>query len=362
MKIAYQATVFAFSLIGAAGAFADAAGPASVSPAVQASSYSLQQTLPLPGDKGWDYLSIDSENRRLYVTHGDQVLVVDIDANTLVGKVDGLQGIHGVALAPELGRGYISDGKAGAVVCFDLKSLAVIATIPAGKRTDAIIYDPFSQQVFAYNGEDASATVIRAKDNKVMATIALGGGPEFSAADGRGSVFVNLEDKSELLKIDAVKRKVVQRWALAPGEGPSAMAYDADGKNLFVGCHNRLGLVIDPATGRIKTSLPIGDRVDAAVYDAGSQRIFYSCGDGTTAVAQKNVQGVFESLPSLATKKGSRTVALDAKTKRLFFASADFTPAPLSSTAEPHPRPAMVPGSFAVLVYGEAPGIKCSAP
>lgn len=314
--------------------------------------YHLLKTIPLPGDKGWDYSLADSGSRRLYVTHGDQVLVVDMDANTLIGKIGPFQGIHGVALAPALGRGYISDGKAAAIICFDLKTLAVIQSIPGRDDADAITYDAFSGQVFAFNGDDQSATVIDAKSNSVVATLALGGKPEFCALDGMGMLFVNLEDKDEVLTIDTKKRKVIRHSRVAPGTSPAAMSIDVAGGNLFVGCHNKKAMVLSTATGKVKTELAIGERVDASVYDAALGMVFHSCGDGTVWAAKKRKDGTFEGMEAIPTKRGSRTMAVDLVTHHLYLAGADFEPVAVSRTAKEHGRPKMVAGSFGVMVFG----------
>ncbi len=316
-------------------------------------SYHLLKSIPLPGDKGWDYCLADSEARRLYVTHGDQVLVLDMDANTLVGQVGPFQGIHGVALAPALGRGYVSDGKAGVVACFDLKTLKVLQSIPGREDADAIIFEPVTSQVFAFNGDDGSATVIDAQFNSVVATLALGGKPEFCAVDGKGRVFVNLVDKDEVLMIDAKERKILRRSPVNAQSHPAAMSLDAEGGNLFVGAHDQKAVILDAASGKRKGELAIGERVDASVYDPSLGIVFHSCGDGTVWPAQKGADGSFTALAPIPTKKGSRTLALDLKSHRLYLPSADFAPAGLSTTAQPHPRPKMLQGSFAVLVFGQ---------
>jgi len=316
------------------------------------SGYHLIQSIPLPGDKGWDYSIADSVARRLYVTHGDHVVVLDLDRKTVVGNIGPFQGIHGVALAPALGRGYVSDGKAGAVICFDLKTLGILQTIPGRDAADGIIFDPATGRVFAFNGDDMSATVIDAKTNVVVATMALGGKPEFSAVDGHGLIFVNLVDKDEVLTIDAQGHKIIRVSPVAPGTHPAAMSMDLAGGNLFSGCHNQKAVILDPATGQVKGVLPIGDRVDASVYDPGAAIEFHSCGDGTVWAAKKGKDGVFHALAPIQTKKGSRTMAIDLKTHDLYLPSADFEPAPLTTTATPHVRPKMVPGSFAILVFG----------
>jgi DNA-binding beta-propeller fold protein YncE len=319
-----------------------------------AAGYHLMRTLPLAGDKGWDYAIADSAGRRLYVTHGDRVMVVDLDSDTLVGQVAPLQGIHGVALNPALGRGYISDGKAGAVVVFDLKTLAIIKSIKAKPGVDAIAFEPASGQVVAFSGEAGAAVFIDAAKGEVAGTLDLGGKPEFCAVDGKGTVYVNLEDKAELLAIDAQARKVLSRSSLAPGQEPSSLSMDVEGGTLFVGCHNRMALLMDAASGKMKASLPIGAKVDASAYDPGTGMVFHSCGDGTLWAAVKGEKGNFSPLAPVHTQPGSRTMALDLKTHLLFLPAADFEPLPLSATAkDEHSRPKMIPGSFKLLVFGK---------
>jgi YVTN family beta-propeller protein len=328
---------------------------AGVTPSAQAldpGAYHLLKAIPLPGDKGWDYCVADSEARRLYVTHSDQVLVLDLDANTLVGSVGPFQGIHGVALAPDFGRGYVSDGRAGAIGCFDLKTLKLTQSILGRADADAIIYDPASQQVFAFNGDDQSATVIDAASNSVVATLPLGGTPESAAVDGKGKLYVNLVDKDELLTLDTKARKIVRRNPLAPGQHPAALSFDPAGGALFSGCRNQKGVVLDAAKGTVKQVLAIGERVDASVFDPGLATEFQSCGDGTLWPAQRMKDGSYKALDPVQTRKGSRTLALDLKTHRLYLPAAEFEALPLSDTAQAHVRPKMLTGSFCVLVFG----------
>ncbi|HTB23334.1 MAG TPA: YncE family protein [bacterium] len=340
------------SFFGLAACVLLAAPPPAIAGALPRSGYHLLRTIHLPGNGGWDYCIADSPGRRLYVTHGDRVDVLDLDRDVLVGTIGPFQGIHGVALARALGRGYVSDGKAGAVICFDLKTRKIIQSIPGRPDADGIIYDPASRQVFAFNGDDKSATVIDALTNSVTATLALGGKPEFSAADGKGLVFVNLVDLDEVLTINAQQHTIIRTSDVAPGDHPSAMSIDRDDGNLFSGCRNKQAVVLDPSSGEVKGLYPIGDHVDASVYDRGMRTVFFSCGDGTIWAFYKGGDGKFYGMAPIRTKKGSRTMAVDFKTHDLYLPSADFGPAPAPSAADPHPRPKLRPGTFAVLVYG----------
>src|SRR5246127_5990201 len=229
----------------------------------QSGGYSVIKKIPIAGSGSWDYLTVDEAARRLYVSHGTQVEVLDLDSLEVVGSIPKTPGVHGIAIAPELGRGFVSNGQASTVTIFDLKTLKPIADVPTGKKPDAIIYDPATSRVFAFNGGSNSATVIAAATGKVAGTVDLGGGPEFAAADGNGYLFNNLEDESMVLKIDARKLTVEQRWKTAPCESPSSMAIDRPNRRLFIGCRSRVMAVMNADTGQVITTLPIGDHVDA---------------------------------------------------------------------------------------------------
>lgn len=311
--------------------------------------YKLLKTVPVPGDGGWDYLIVDEAGRRVYVSHGTQVDVLDADTYEVKGQVaDTKKGVHGIALAPDLGRGFTSNGRADTVTIFDLKTLKNLGDVKTGKNPDAIIFDPASKRVFAFNGGSASATVIDAENGKVADTIDLGGRPEFAVADGAGNVFVNLEDKSTLVKLDARKLKVLERWPLAPGETPTGLAMDAKNKRLFVGCRNKLLVVVNAENGKVVDKQPIGERVDATAFDPETGLIFSSCGDGTVTVVHEDGPDKYTVVETIKTKVGSKTMALDLKTHRLFLPSADFKPG-----EKPGSRPTMVPKTFAVLVFGK---------
>ena len=324
-----------------------------LNPSAAAPGYRLLASLPLPGDKGWDLLSADSAGGRLYLSHGDQVLVVDTVGQTLLAQMGPFQGTHGIALAPGLNRGYITDGKADEVVCFNLKTLSITAHIKAGSKSDVVILDPLTERVWAFNADSGSVTIIQAGDNRVVKTLELGGAPEFAVADGKGLLWVNLEDKSQVLKIDSKKMEILARWDTAPGEEPSSLSFDAKHHRLFLGCHNRMAVVLDSDSGRFVARLPIGERVDGSAYDPINRLIFHSCGEGTLSVVHEDTPDEYSVIGNIATEKGARTIALDAKTHRLYLPSASFGPAPEPSAENPHPRPAMLPGSFHLLVFGK---------
>jgi DNA-binding beta-propeller fold protein YncE len=309
--------------------------------------YHLLKTIPIPGDGGWDYVTVDGAARRVYVSHGTEVVVLDADTYEVKGTITGLKGVHGIAVAPEFGRGFISNGQGNNVTIFELPSLKKIGTVETGKNPDAIIFDPATQRVFAFNGRSNSATVIEAKDGKVAGTIELGGQPEFAVADGTGSVFVNLEDKNMVLKIDARKLVVLERWPVAPGETTVSLAMDTKNRRLFIGCRNKLLIVMNADNGKVLDKQPIGARVDASAYDRETALVFCSNGDGTVTIIHQDSPDKYEVVETVKTQVGSKTMALDAKTHKLFIPAAKFKP------AAPNTRPAMEPGTFAVLVYGK---------
>jgi DNA-binding beta-propeller fold protein YncE len=259
----------------------------------------------------------------LYVSHGTQVEVIDIDALTVVGNVPKTPGVHGVAIAPEFGRGFVSDGQANAVTIFDLKTLKPIADVPTGQKPDAIIYDPATSRVFAFNGESKSATAIDAASGKVAGTVDLQGGPEYAAADGSGFVYNNLEDESLVLKINSRELKVEQRWPTAPCSSPSSMAMDRANRRLFVGCRSKVMAVLDADTGKVITTLPIGDHVDATAFDAATKLIFNSNGEGTVTVIHEDSPDKYSLVETVKTAPRAKTMALDPKTHRLFLSTAE---------------------------------------
>jgi DNA-binding beta-propeller fold protein YncE len=309
--------------------------------------YHLLKTIPVPGKGSWDYLTVDETARRVYVSHGTEVVVLDADSYQIKGTITGLKGVHGIAVAPQWGRGFISNGQGNNVTIFELQTLNKVGTVQTGRNPDAILFDPATQRVFAFNGRSNSATVMEAKDGRVAGTIELGGKPEFAVADGRGSVFVNLEDKSMVAKIDARKLAVLDRWPVAPGEEPSSMAMDRNQRRLFIGCHNKLMVVLNADTGKVVDQQPIGAGVDAGAFDPETGLVFCSNGDGTLTVLHENSPDKYVVVETVKTPRRSKTMALDAETHKLFIPAAKF------ETAATNRRPAMLPGTFSVLVYGK---------
>jgi YVTN family beta-propeller protein len=288
-----------------------------------ADRYQITKKIPIPGQGSWDYLTIDEAARRLYVSHGTQVEVLDVDSGAIVGKIENTQGVHGIAIAPDVGRGFVSDGQSSTVTIFDLKTLKTIAEVPTGKKPDAIIYDPATSRVFAFNGGSNSATVIEAADGKVAGTIDLGGGPEFAAADGKGYIYNNLEDASEVLKINSRTLKVEQRWPTAPCASPSSMAMDRANRRLFLGCRSKVMAVMDADTGKVITTLPIGDHVDATAFDVETKLIFNSNGEGTVTVIRQESPDKYSVVETVKTLPRAKTSALDPKTHQLFLSTAE---------------------------------------
>lgn len=283
-----------------------------------ASEYQVSKKIPLPGEGSWDYLTVDESARRLYISHATQVVVLDIDTLEIVGSISGLSGVHGIALAPEFGRGFITSGQSGTVAVFDLKTLQKIGEVKVGKKPDAIVYDPATKRVFVMNGDGESSTVISAADSKVLGTVPLGGGPESTVADGKGNVFVNLEDKSELLRIDAQSLQVKDRWPVAPCQAPSSLAFDEMNSRLFLGCRSRVLAIVDSQNGKVIGTYPIGDKVDASAFDPSTKIIFSSTGDGHVYRFHEDSPDHYSAMQLISTAPGSKTMNIDKKTQRLF--------------------------------------------
>jgi hypothetical protein len=326
--------------------------PARLAMAAQGGSgYHLEKKYKLGGAGGWDYLLMDTASHRLFISRGTRVMVVDTNDGTVIGEISGLHRSHGIALAPEFGKGFASDGEPGSVVVFDYKTLKVLDTVKTDNDCDGIIYDRGSKRVFTMNGDAGTSTAIDAKTGKVVGTFPLGGKPEFAAADGKGHVFANLEDKSELVRIDAQALKVEQTWPLEPCQSPSGLAIDAEHERLFPGCHNGVMGFVDGNSGKVLGTVPIGTGVDANRFDPGTGFAFASCGDGTITVAHEDSPDQLSEVEKITTQRGARTMAIDLDTHTIYTVTADFGPAPAPTAEHPHPRPTMVPDTFTLLVY-----------
>ena len=310
------------------------------------SGYHLARTVPLPGDEGWDALAIDQATHRLFVTHGTHVVAVDLADFSVAGDIPNTPRTHGAAFAPG-GLGFISDGGDDTVTVFDAKTLAVSKRIAVGKGPDAIIYDPATKKVLTFNGGSKDATVIDVASLTVDGTIPLSGKPEFATADGKGKVFANIEDTSEIVVIDPRTMTVLKRWPLAPCEEPSGIAIDTAHHRLFSGCHNKLMAVSDARTGKIVATPPTGQGVDGADYDPATHLVFSpNGGDGTLTVIREVTASKFEVIDTVQTQKGARTMVLDPRTHNVYLVTADFGP-----PIPPATRPSILPGTVRLLVY-----------
>lgn len=314
--------------------------------------YSVLAQWKIGGEGGWDYLTSDPAAHRLYVTHGPRVEVLDSDTGKVVGSITGLKGTHGVALDDSGKYGYVSDGGANAVVVFDRKSLATVASIPAGTNPDGIVFEPKTKTVWAFNGRSSNATVIDTSEGKVVATIALSGKPEFPVADGTGTVFANIETKNEIVRFDAAAKSITATWPVANCDSPSGLAIDTAGRRLFAVCDGGKMAVVDANTGKTVANPSIGEGPDAARYDAKRKLAFSSNGGGTLTIIDAG-KPTYPVLQNLDTQKGARTMTLDWVTGHIYLATAEFGERPAPTAANPHPRPAIVPGSFTILVVGQ---------
>jgi len=318
-----------------------------------AESYRIEKQIPIPGDYGWDYLTADSEGRRLYVSHDREVVVLNLDTLAIVGKIPG-KSIHGIAIARELSKGFISSGVPGSVIVFDLASLKVITEIPVGADPNVILFDTKTQRVFTADRGSKRVTAIDAKTNKVAGTIeALGGKTEHAATDNAGHVFLNMQDLNTVLKLDSQGLKILDTWAVAPCEQPSSMDIDRAHGRIFIGCRSGVMTVLDSETGRIITTQPIGKGVDATEFDASRALVYFSCGDGTLSVFHEDTPDKYSLVESVKTQIGARTLAVDQKSGKAYLSVAESGPRPPAIAGAPQARAPMLPGSFGVIVVGK---------
>ncbi len=318
-----------------------------------ASGYHLIKKVKLGGTGGWDYLEVDPATHRVFITRGTHVIVVDPEQGKLVGDIPDTQGVHGVALADQFNKGFTTNGRTANSTMFGLTSLKPLGNIQADKDADGVIFDPFSKRVFTFNGDANTSSAIDVASGKLVSTFALGGGPEFAASDRKGKIFVNLEDKSSLVRFDATTLKIENTWPLAPCESPSGLAIDAEHEVLVVGCHNKMMAFVDGNTGKVLGTVPIGQGVDANRFDPVTGYAFASCGDGTLTIAHEDSPGKFSLVEMISTQRGARTMALDYATHTVYLVTAEFGPAPAATADNPRPRPAIVPDTFTLLVYGK---------
>lgn len=312
------------------------------------SQYKIANKFHVDGDGGWDYLNVDDISGRIFISHGMVVNVIDQTDGKAVGTIPDTKGVHGIAIAQDLNKAFISNGRDSSVTVVDLKTLAFITKVPVtGQNPDAIIYDPFTHHIFAYNGRTANATVIDGATNKVVATIKLDGKPENSVSDGKGKVYVNIEDKSEITVINAVTSQVEQSWSIAPGEEASGLALDNESHRLFTVCSNKLMVILDALSGKVITSLPIGDGCDGVAFDPGLKRAYSSNGEGTMTVVQETSPDKYTVLETVPTQRGARTITLNKKTHHIFMSTAEYEAAPAGGNG--NRRPAVKPGTFTIL-------------
>jgi len=306
-----------------------------------------------PGGKEyWDYIAFDSSSRHLYISHNTEVKVVEADTGKIVGSIPDLKRVHGIALVPHLGKGFISDGGADEAVVFDLKTLSVTAHIKTGANPDCIIYDPASKHVFIMNGKTNDSSAIEPTTDTVVATIPMGGRPEYAVADGKGMIYDNIEDKNEVVAFDSLTNTIKSRWPIAPAEEATAMDMDVKNHRLFIGGRNKLLAIMDADTGKVIQTFPIGAGVDTNIYEPGTSLLFTATREGTLHIFHEDAPDKFSVVETVKTEFGARNAALDHKTHRIFIDTADFGPMPEPTTEQPHPQPAPISGTFRLLVYG----------
>jgi DNA-binding beta-propeller fold protein YncE len=333
--------------LGAAAA-AILAAP-SVVHAQAAPGYHVIRRINAGGEGGWDYVTVDPEGNRLFLSRGTHAMVIDLGRDSVVGDIPNTAGIHGVVLAPELNRGFTSNGRDSSVTIFNYKTLAPIGVVKIpGRNPDAILYDPATKRVFTFNGGSSNATAIDATNGTVVGTVALGGAPETAVSDG-GKVYANIEDKSEIVVFDPKTLAVLARWPLAPCEEPSGLAIDRVHQRLFAGCGNKTMAVVDMRTGKVVATPAVGSGVDAAGFDPGTQLAFTSNGEGTITVVHEDTPDKYTVAETVPTQRGARTMAVNPKTHRLYTVTAEFGPAPAPTPDRPRPRPPMIRGTFVVL-------------
>jgi DNA-binding beta-propeller fold protein YncE len=321
-----------------------------VPPALASPAWIVTDRIPVKGDKFWDHATLQPEQHRLFVAHHDQLVVIDLLTRAQVGSIPG-QDVSKAIIVPDLNRGFVTDGDAGNVIVFDLKTLESKGTIKTDPDADAICYDPVTRRIFTFNGDSHTSTVIDPEHTAVIGTLSLDGSPESAEADGHGAIFVNIGDKNEVQKIDAAESKVVQRWPLAPQTKPTTIALDQPHDRVFIGCRNQTLLVLDGNSGKELASLKIGKWVDDTVYDPVRRRIFVCCGDGTLTVIRQDSPDSYKVEEVVPTEVGVHTIAFDSATNTIYAPAAKLKPI---APQDPHPRPEPIPGTFHILVLTEA--------
>lgn len=314
-------------------------------------SYTVSKKINVVGDEGWDYLSVDNVNQHLFVSHGSVVNVIDLKTDQTIATIPDTKGVHGIAIANDLNKAFISDGKDNAVTVVNLTTFELIEKIKIeGQKPDAILYDSYSHYVLTYNAKSSDATVIDANTNKVVKTIPLGGKPEFSVSNTKGLIYVNIEDKNEIKTIDTKTLEVINTWSIAPGDEPSGLALDIQNNILFSVCGNQMMVIVDASTGKIIQTVPIGDGCDGVAFDAKKKMIFSSNGKGTITAVKEESSKKFSVAQTIITQRGARTITINPTTGQLYTPTAEFGAKPEPTTENPKPRASLTPNSFTVLV------------
>jgi len=323
-----------------------------ITAAFAAEGYKVLTKIKIGGTGGWDYLAVDADAGRVYASHGTAVEVVDVKAGKVVGHIGQLHGVHGIAVAPEFGKGFITNGQSSSVTIFNLKTLAKEGEPQTGQNPDSVCFEPKTKHIFTFNGKSHDSTAIDPKTNEVITTFALDGKPEECAADGTGKLYANLEDSSEIIEIDATKPAVLRHASLAPCESPSGLAIDVKGKKLFAACDNKMMAVIDIPTLKVIATPQIGANPDGAGFDSGLGLAFSSNGgDGTLSIV-KQVNGKYQTVENVPTERGARTMTVDAKNHRVYLLAAEYGAAP-EAAAGARSRPPILPDTFHILVVGK---------
>ena len=313
--------------------------------------YTVSKKINVTGNEGWDYLSVDNVNQHLFVSHGSVVNVIDLKTDKTIATIEDTKGVHGIAIANDLNKAFISCGKDNSVSVINLTTFELIEKITIdGQKPDAILYDKFSEQVFTFNAKSNDATVINAKTNKVVQSIPLGGKPEFAVTNGKGFFYVNIEDLSLVKTIDTKSLQVINTYSITPGEEPSGLAIDTETNRLFSVCGNKLMIVSDLKTGKIIQKLPIGDGCDGVAFDAEKKLVFSSNGEGTITVVKEISKNEFKVVQTVTTQKGARTITFNPTTHQLYSPTANYGPKPEATTDNPRPRATIIPDTFEVLV------------
>lgn len=308
--------------------------------------YRLLKKVAIGGEGSWDYPAFDDQNKRLYVSHETEVVVINAGSAEIIGRITNVSGVHGIATVPALGKIFISEGKADSIGIFDIKTLSPIGKIKTGAGPDAIIYDPATKRLFTSNGDSADMTAINAQSGAIVGTIPVGGDPESIAADGKGQLWLAIADKNEIVNIDTKKLAVKNHWAITGCVEPKSVALDSKNNRLFVGCRNHLMAVMDAKTGRTIKTIPIGERVDTTIFDAATRVIFNSCGDGTVSVFREDAPDKFSLIETVQTLPGAKTMAYDPATRQIFLPVAENFKAADVSTGQK-----AVPGNFVLLIF-----------